>query len=60
MNDPSLTQLGVRWYSYANPINTDTKGAIESVRIYRLSVLSGLNFREMKGLSFPRDKANCP
>ena len=25
-----------------------------------LSVLSGLNLEKMKGLSFPRDKTNCP
>ena len=46
MNDPSLTQLGVRWYSHANPINTDTEGAIESVRINRMSVLSGFNLEK--------------
>ena len=44
----------------SEPVNTDTEGVKESVRINGLSVLSGLNLEKMKGLSFPRDKANCP
>ena len=35
-------------------MNTDTDGAIESVRIKRAK--SGEN----EGLSFPQDKVNCP
>ena len=31
----------------SNPVNTDTKGALESFRINRVSVLSGLNLRKM-------------
>ena len=42
-----------------NPVDTDTEGAITSVRINRVSVLSGLNVGKMYG-SFRRDKANCP
>ena len=43
----------------SNPVNMDSEGAIESVHINRVSVISGLNLEKMKGLSFPRDKANC-
>ena len=35
-------------------------GGIESVRIHGVSVSSGLNLEKCKGLSFPRNKANCP
>ena len=34
----------------------DTERAIESVRINRVSVLSGLNLEKMKEFSFSRDK----
>ena len=44
----------------SNPVNTDIEGSVESVCINEVSVLSGLNLEKMKGLSFPRDKANCP
>ena len=44
----------------SNPVDTDTGGVIESVRINWVSVLSRLNWEKMSGLSFPRDKANCP
>ena len=36
------------------------RGAKESVHINRVSVLRGLNLEKMRGLSFLRDKANCP
>ena len=39
----------------ATPLNRDTKGAIESVRIEGVSVLSGLNL-EKKGFLSPRTK----
>ena len=38
----------------------DLEGVIESVRINGLPVLMGLNLEKMKGLSFSRDKENCP
>ena len=41
----------------------DTEGAIEIKCPYinGVSVFkSGLNLEKMKGLPFPRDKANCP
>jgi len=41
-------------------VNTDIEGSVESVRINEVSVLSGLNLEKMKGVFFPRDKANCP
>ena len=41
-------------------VNIDTEGAIESVGIIGMSVLNGLNLEKLYGLSFPRDKANCP
>ena len=44
----------------SNPVNTDIEGSVESVCINEVSVLSGLNLEKMKGLSFPRDKTNCP
>ena len=31
----------------SNPVNPDTEGVIESVRINGVSVLSGLNFKKM-------------
>ena len=31
----------------SNPVNTDTEGVIESVRINEVSVLSGLNLEKM-------------
>ena len=40
----------------SNPFNTDTDGAIKSVRFNRVSVISGLNLEKMYGLSFPREK----
>ena len=40
----------------SNPVNTDTKGAIESVCINRVSILSEVNLEKMQRLSFPRDK----
>ena len=42
------------------PVHTDTEGATEIVRINSVSVLSGLNREKMYGISFPRDKVNCP
>ena len=45
-----------------NPVNyMDIEGAIESIRINEVSVLSigRLDLEEMKGLSFPMDNANC-
>ena len=33
--------------SQSNTVNTDTKGVIESVRINKVSVLSGLNLEKM-------------
>ena len=42
------------------PVNTDTEGAIESVRINRGFVLSGLNLEKIQGLSFLKVEANCP
>lgn len=36
--------------------HTDTKGTIESFRINRGPVLSGLNLGKMEGISFPREK----
>ena len=44
----------------SNPVTTDTEGAIESVCINVVSVLSGFYLKKMYGFSFPRDKANCP
>ena len=51
----------------ANPVNIDTGGGgvgwlagHKSVRINGVSVSSGLNFEKMRGLTFPRDKENCP
>ena len=40
-----------------NPINTDTEGKIESVRINRVSVLSELNLEKM---SFDLSKGTKP
>ena len=48
-----------RSYSQAR-YNPDTQGAIDSVRINRVSVVSGLKLEKMWELSFPRNKANCP
>ena len=31
----------------SNPVNTNTEGAIESIRIYGMPVLSGLNLEKM-------------
>ena len=41
----------------AKPVNIDTerRGGMNGV-----SVLSGLNFEKMRGLTFPEDKENCP
>ena len=44
----------------SNPVNTDTSGATEGVRFNGVSVLSGYTLEKMSGLSFPRDKVNCP
>ena len=44
----------------SNPVNTDTEGTIDKVRINGVSVLSGLNLEKMKRPSFPWDKSNCP
>ena len=38
----------------------DTEEAIESVCINGVSILRGLNLEKVYGLSFPRDKENCP
>ena len=38
-NFPSGNQKFIQW----NPVNTDTKGTCHSVRIIRVSVLSGLS-----------------
>ena len=38
----------------SNPVNMNTEGVIESFRVER-----GLDLQKIKGLSFPRDKANC-
>ena len=40
----------------SNPFNTDTDGAIKSVRFNRVSIISGLNLEKMYGLSFSREK----
>ena len=53
----ALIQINTVWlilYS-ANPLNKDTKGAIESVRIEGVSVLSRLNL-EKKGFLSTRTK----
>ena len=47
-------------YVTVEPVDKYTEGTIDSVRINSVSVLSGLNLEKMYGLSFPRDKANCP
>ena len=41
-------------------ISVDIEGTIEGVHIIEVSVLSGLNLKKMKGLSFPRVKTNYP
>ena len=56
IQNPSSNQNPVQW----NPVNTDAKVAIESVRINGVSVLSRLNLDKMYGLPFPKDKGNCP
>ena len=43
----------------SDPVITDTEGAIESVLIKGVSVLSRLNLEKISGF-FPRDKENCP
>ena len=40
----------------SNPVNTDTEGVIESVRINKVSVLSGL-VRENVGAIFPQGQS---
>ena len=37
----------------SNPVNTDAEGAIESVRINRVCVLSGLNLEKNERAFFP-------
>jgi len=44
----------------SNPVNADTEGAIESVGINRVSVLSELNLEKMYGLYPGKDKENAP
>ena len=44
----------------SKPVNKDNDGAIEIVHIKGVFVLGGLNLEKMQGVSFPRDKANCP
>ena len=39
-------------------METELRGAIGSVTINRVFVLSRLNLEKMYGLSFPRDKPN--
>ena len=39
--------VGVLFLVQSNPVNADTEWAIESVRINRVSVVSGLNLEKM-------------
>ena len=47
-------------YVTVKPVHTDTEETLGNVRINSVSVLSGLNTEKMYGISFPRDKVNCP
>ena len=40
----------------SNPVNTDTEGAIESVRINGVSVLTGRNLEKYEGFLSPGTK----
>ena len=44
----------IRVVVQSNSFNTDIEGP------WKVFVLSGLNLEKMYGISFPRDKANCP
>ena len=47
-------------YVTVEPVDKYTEGTIDSVRINSVSVLRGLDLEKMYGLSFSRDKVNCP
>ena len=49
-------KMHIQW----NPINTDTDGTYHSVRVNRVSVLSGLNLEKIHELLFHWNKRNCP
>ena len=59
VNDFNSDNTDLKVYT-SNPVNTDTEGTIERVRINGVSLLSVLNLEKMKRLSFPWDKSNCP
>ena len=48
-------KMHIQW----NYINTDTDGTCHSVRVNRVSVLSGLNLEKIDELLFHWNKQNC-
>ena len=46
-NKRALCDAAVQRFPAVNPVNTDSEGAIETVRIIGVSVLIGLNLKKM-------------
>ena len=55
-----LAVLSRKTYKVKTILKRLGRAGHKRVRINGVSVLSGLNFEKMWGLTFPRDKENCP